>query len=233
MDEDGEAEGGDRTEQGGCGAEGDGAAVGACQAIDANSGQGGGGDGDPKVIAGGHAAGAEDGDVGDDVEKDRETPQHQEEAEDGQNQPGADPAIAPGGGSEGGQGQADDAEEGVHLEVGVEAVHPVGVAGAGAVGLADQKGGEEFGMPGAVGDFVPGQAASAGGAVDQLLGGKPLDGRDQDGEQAHQGGGGEGGEPALPGVFEGGAVEGVDAQSQAGDEGILEVAGKDLAGQGD
>ena len=75
------------------------------------------------------------------------------------------------------QHQPQHAQVRVHLVVGIEAVHPVGVAGAGAVRLADHQRRQQLRVPRAVGQFLPGQPPGAGRAVEQLLRRDPLHGR--------------------------------------------------------
>ena len=117
------------------------------------------------------------------VEQERELAQHQDR------HPGrsAPPRNSPSGRAlrrppcaDDRQRHGDQAHVGVHLVIRVEAVQPVGIAGAGAVGLADDQGRQQLGVPRPKATARPSSAPRARGAVEQLLGRDPLHRRDQD-----------------------------------------------------
>ncbi len=56
-------------------------------------------------------------------------------------------ALAGAAGADDRQHDGDQAHVRVHLVIGIEAVHPVGVAGAGAVGFANDQGRQQLGVP--------------------------------------------------------------------------------------
>jgi hypothetical protein len=113
---------------------------------------------------------ADDRDVGGDIEEHRELAQHQHATDPGQDDPEPNPAVARGGPAHDRQRHRNQAHVGVHLVIRIETVHPVGVTRAGAIGLADDERREQFGVPRAIGQLVPGQALGAGRAVEQRQG---------------------------------------------------------------